>query len=196
MDITIRKATKEDMGRVHELIIELAMYEKLPQEVELKPGDLVNDGFGEKPLFHCFVAEVNSRVEAMAIFYNRYSTWKGKTVHLEDLIVTKNMRNKGIGALLLDRVIIFGKEMGVKRISWEVIDWNKKAIKFYQKKNVTFYFAGVKGPVRDDLFRSGILQIIDINHFFMRANQAVKFYKTGDRKHQEKFAKYIHQSYE
>lgn len=134
MDITIRKATKEDMGRVHELIIELAMYEKLPQEVELKPGDLVNDGFGEKPLFHCFVAEVNSRVEAMAIFYNRYSTWKGKTVHLEDLIVTKNMRNKGIGALLLDRVIIFGKEMGVKRISWEVIDWNKKAIKFYQKK--------------------------------------------------------------
>ena len=70
----------------------------------------------------------------MAIFYNRYSTWKGKTVHLEDLIVTKNMRNKGIGALLLDRVIIFGKEMGVKRISWEVIDWNKKAIKFYQKK--------------------------------------------------------------
>lgn len=134
MDITIRKATKEDMGRVHELIIELAMYEKLPQEVELKPGDLVNDGFGEKPLFHCFVAEVNSRVEAMAIIYNRYSTWKGKTVHLEDLIVTKNMRDKGIGALLLDRVILFGKEMGVKRISWEVIDWNKKAIKFYQRK--------------------------------------------------------------
>ena len=134
MDITIRKAKKEDMSRVHELIMELAIYEKLPQEVEINLSDLVNDGFGEKPLFHCFVAEINSTVEGMAIIYNRYSTWKGKTVHLEDLIVTKNMRDKGIGALLLDRVILFGKEMGVKRISWEVIDWNKKAIKFYQRK--------------------------------------------------------------
>ena len=134
MDITIRKAKKEDMSRVHELIMELAVYEKLPQEVEVNQNDLVNDGFGENPLFHCFVAEVNSKVEGMAIIYNRYSTWKGKTVHLEDLIVTKNMRNKGIGALLLDKVILFGKEMNVKRISWEVIDWNKKAIKFYERK--------------------------------------------------------------
>ncbi|MBC8305905.1 MAG: GNAT family N-acetyltransferase [Pelagibacterales bacterium] len=134
MDITIRKAKKEDMSRVHELIMELAIYEKLPQEVEINLSDLVNDGFGEKPLFHCFVAEVNSTVEGMAIIYNRYSTWKGKTVHLEDLIVTKNMRNKGIGALLLDKVILFGKEMNVKRISWEVIDWNKEAIKFYERK--------------------------------------------------------------
>jgi GNAT superfamily N-acetyltransferase len=134
MDITIRKAKKEDMRRVHELIMELAIYEKLPQEVEINLSDLVNDGFGEKPLFHCFVAEVNSTVEGMAIIYNRYSTWKGKTIHLEDLIITKNMRNKGIGALLLDKVILFGKEMSVKRISWEVIDWNKKAIKFYERK--------------------------------------------------------------
>ena len=134
MDITIRKAKKEDMSRVHELIMELAVYEKLPQEVEVNQSDLVNDGFGENPLFHCFVAEVNSKVEGMAIIYNRYSTWKGKTVHLEDLIVTKNMRNKGIGALLLDKVILFGKEMSVKRISWEVIDWNKEAIKFYERK--------------------------------------------------------------
>ena len=134
MDITIRKAKKEDMSRVHELIMELAVYEKLPQEVELNQNNLVNDAFGENPLFHCFVAEVNSKVEGMAIIYNRYSTWKGKTVHLEDLIVTKNMRNKGIGALLLDKVILFGKQMNVKRISWEVIDWNKKAIKFYERK--------------------------------------------------------------
>ncbi len=134
MDITIRKVKKEDMSRVHELIMELAVYEKLPQEVELNQNDLVNDAFGENPLFHCFVAEVNSKVEGMAIIYNRYSTWKGKTLHLEDLIVTKNMRNKGIGALLLDKVILFGKQMNVKRISWEVIDWNKKAIKFYERK--------------------------------------------------------------
>ena len=134
MDIKIRNAKKEDMKRVHELIMELALYEKLPKEVDLTKDDLINDGFGEKKLFSCFVAEVNSRVEGMAIIYNRYSTWKGRTIHLEDLVVTKKMRNNGIGALLLDKVILFGKEMGVKRISWEVIDWNTKAIKFYERK--------------------------------------------------------------
>lgn len=134
MDIKIRNAKKEDMKRVHELIMELALYEKLPKEVDLTKDDLINDGFREKKLFNCFVAEVNSRVEGMAIIYNRYSTWKGRTIHLEDLVVTKKMRNNGIGALLLDKVILFGKEMGVKRISWEVIDWNTKAIKFYERK--------------------------------------------------------------
>jgi GNAT superfamily N-acetyltransferase len=134
MDIKIRNVKKEDMKRVHELIMELALYEKLPKEVDLTIDDLINDGFGERKLFNCFVAEVNSRVEGMAIIYNRYSTWKGRTIHLEDLIVTKKMRNNGIGALLLDKVILFGKQMGVKRISWEVIDWNTKAIKFYERK--------------------------------------------------------------
>jgi len=134
LDIKIRNVKKEDMKRVHELIMELALYEKLPKEVDLTIDDLINDGFGERKLFNCFVAEVNSRVEGMAIIYNRYSTWKGRTIHLEDLIVTKKMRNNGIGALLLDKVILFGKQMGVKRISWEVIDWNTKAIKFYERK--------------------------------------------------------------
>jgi len=134
MDIKIRNVRKEDMKRVHELIMELALYEKLPKEVDLTTDDLIKDGFGEKKLFNCFVAEVNSKVEGMAIIYNRYSTWKGRTIHLEDLIVTKKMRNNGIGALLLDKVILFGKQMGVKRISWEVIDWNIKAIKFYERK--------------------------------------------------------------
>ncbi len=93
------------------------------------------------------------------------------------------------------KLIVLDAE-SINRVDSTGVEMLKERIKFYQKKNVTFYFAGVKGPVRDDLFKSGILQIIDINHFFMRANQAVKFYKTGDRKHQEKFAKYIHQSYE
>jgi len=114
--------------------MELAKYEKLPQEVDINTNDLINDCFGDKKLFHCFVAEVNLKVEGMAIIYNRYSTWKGQTLHLEDLIVTKEMRNKGVGELLLDKVILFGKKMGVKRITWEVIDWNKKAITFYERK--------------------------------------------------------------
>ena len=134
MDIKIRNAKKKDMKRVHQLIMELAKYEKLPEEVDISTNDLINDCFGKNKLFNCFVAEVNSKIEGMAIVYNRYSTWKGETLHLEDLIVTKNMRNMGIGALLLDKVILFGKEMGVKRITWEVIDWNKKAIKFYERK--------------------------------------------------------------
>lgn len=134
MDINIRNAKKKDMKRVYELIMELAKYEKLPEEVDINTNDLIKDCFGKKKLFNCFVAEVNSKIEGMAIVYNRYSTWKGETLHLEDLIVTKIMRNKGIGALLLDKVILFGKQMGVKRITWEVIDWNKKAIKFYERK--------------------------------------------------------------
>ena len=134
MGINIRNAKKKDMKRVHELIMELAKYEKLPEEVDISTKDLIIVCLGKNKLFNCFVAEVNSKIEGMAIVYNRYSTWKGETLHLEDLIVTKNMRNMGIGALLLDKVILFGKEMGVKRITWEVIDWNKKAIKFYERK--------------------------------------------------------------
>ena len=92
------------------------------------------------------------------------------------------------------KLIVIDAE-SINRVDSTGVEMLKERVRFYQKKGVTFYFAGVKGPVRDDLFRSGILDIININHFFMRANQAVKFYKTGDRKHQEKYAKYIHQAY-
>ena len=92
------------------------------------------------------------------------------------------------------KLIVLDAE-SINRVDSTGVEMLKERIRFYQKKDVKFYFAGVKGPVRDDLFKCGILDIIDINHFFMRANQAVKFYKTGDRKHQEKYAKYIHQSY-
>ncbi len=92
------------------------------------------------------------------------------------------------------KLIVLDAE-SINRVDSTGLEMLKERIKFYKKKDVVFYFAGVKGPVRDDLFRSGVLQIIDINHFFMRVNQAVKYYKTGDRKHQEKYAKYIHQAY-
>lgn len=134
MNVIIRDAYKSDMPRVLELIQELATFEKEPDAVEVTVVDLQNDGFGTKPAFKCFVAEVNAKVEGIALIFNRYSTWKGKMIHLEDLIVSEKMRSKGIGTALLDKIILYGAECGAKRISWEVLDWNTPAIEFYEKK--------------------------------------------------------------
>jgi len=134
MNFTIRNAEKEDMPQVLLLINELAVFEKEPEAVEVTLKDLEDDGFGEQPAFHCFVAEVNNNVEGIALIYNRYSTWKGKIIHLEDLIVSQKMRGSGIGTALLDEVVKYGHNKGVRRINWEVIDWNEPAIAFYQKK--------------------------------------------------------------
>ena len=135
MKIKIRNAVKEDMKHVHNLIVELAIFEKEPDEVEIDERGLQKMGFEyENPLFHCFVAEVNNKIVGAAIIYNRFSTWKGKTLHLEDLVVTKKMRGQGIGSKLLDKVILHGKESGAKRISWNVIDWNINAIEFYKNR--------------------------------------------------------------
>ena len=133
MDLTIRDAKKEDMPQVLNLIKELAIFEKEPEAVVVTVEDLENDGFGTTPQFHCFVAEVNSKIEGIALIYNRYSTWKGRAIHLEDLIVSENMRGNGIGSKLLDEVIKYGHKLGVRRINWEVLDWNEPAIAFYEK---------------------------------------------------------------
>ncbi|WP_136482120.1 GNAT family N-acetyltransferase [Cognatitamlana onchidii] len=134
MDFIIRNAQKTDMPEVHDLIKELAIFEKEPEAVEITVKDLELDGFGDTPAFHCFVAEVNSKIMGIALIYNRYSTWKGKAIHLEDLIVSKSMRGTGIGTALLDEVIKYGHNLGVRRINWEVLDWNEPAIAFYEKK--------------------------------------------------------------
>lgn len=131
---TIRNAKKSDMPQVLTLIKELAIFEKEPDAVEVTVKDLQEDGFGVHPAFHCFVAEVNSKIEGIALIYNRYSSWKGKILHLEDLIVSKSMRGTGLGTALLDTVVKYGHDLGVKRINWEVIDWNENAIAFYEKK--------------------------------------------------------------
>ena len=132
-NITIRTAQKEDMRRILQLIKELAAFEKEPYEVEVSVEKLQEDGFGQQPAFHCFVAEVERKIEGMALVYPRYSTWKGRTVHLEDLIVSENMRGTGIGSALFSAVIQYGHEKGVKRIEWNVLDWNDPAIVFYEK---------------------------------------------------------------
>lgn len=134
MNYTIRDATKNDMPQVLDLIKELAKFEKEQDAVEVTINDLQEDGFGTHPAFHCFVAEVNSRIEGIALIYNRYSTWKGKILHLEDLVVSKSMRGSGLGTALLDTVVKYGHDLGVKRINWEVVDWNEPAITFYEKK--------------------------------------------------------------
>ncbi|WP_100613902.1 GNAT family N-acetyltransferase [Confluentibacter citreus] len=134
MGFTIRKAKKEDMAAVFQLIKELAIYEKEPDAVQITITDLENDGFGLSPQFECFVGEIDSKIEGIALFYNRYSTWKGRALHLEDLIVREDKRGTGLGTALLNEVIKYGHQLGVKRINWEVLDWNEPAISFYEKK--------------------------------------------------------------
>ncbi|MGJ8715972.1 MULTISPECIES: GNAT family N-acetyltransferase [Maribacter] len=134
MSYTIRVAQREDMKQVLQLIQELATFEKEDDAVEVSVQDLEEDGFGKQKLFHCFVAEKNEKIVGMALVYPRYSTWKGAVIHLEDLIVTKDMRGTGLGTALLDEVVKYGNDLGVKRICWEVIDWNEPAIGFYESK--------------------------------------------------------------
>lgn len=129
----IRKGQKEDMPAVLELIKELAIFEKEPDAVVVTVQDLVRDGFSENPLFYTFVAEVDSEIIGMALFYYRYSTWKGKTIHLEDLIVKENSRGTGAGLALYSEIIKQGKKDNVRRIEWNVLDWNTPAINFYNK---------------------------------------------------------------
>lgn len=134
MDFVIRHSRPEDMPRVLELIKELARFEREEGAVEIGADDLIRDGFGNQKQFHCFVAEAEGQVEGMALVYPRYSTWKGPVIHLEDLIITEKMRGSGMGTALLDAVIKYGYDLGVKRICWEVLDWNEPAIEFYEKK--------------------------------------------------------------
>jgi GNAT superfamily N-acetyltransferase len=129
----IRKATKKDMQSVLELIQELAIFEKEPDAVVVTVDDLVRDGFSENPLFQCFVAEEENNIIGMALFYYRYSTWKGKTIHLEDLIVKESKRGTGAGFALYKEIIKQGKAENVRRIEWNVLDWNTAAIDFYEK---------------------------------------------------------------
>ena len=134
MKYSIREAMPADMLQVLQLIQELALFEKEGDAVEVVVEDLIKDGFSATKLFHCFVAEYNDSIVGMALIYPRYSTWKGPVIHLEDLIVAEKMRGNGLGTALLTEVVKYGTKLGVKRICWEVLDWNDSAIKFYESK--------------------------------------------------------------
>ncbi|WP_293870630.1 GNAT family N-acetyltransferase [Flavobacterium sp.] len=131
--MNIRKGEKKDMKAVLELIKELATFENEPNAVVVTVADLERDGFGDYPLFHTFVAEVEGQIVGIALYYYRYSTWKGKTIHLEDLIIKEKMRGSGLGSALYSKIIEQGKKDKVRRIEWAVLDWNAPAIDFYTK---------------------------------------------------------------
>ncbi|MEP6725175.1 MAG: GNAT family N-acetyltransferase, partial [Bacteroidota bacterium] len=133
MSVIIRKSVKEDCPKLLELIRELALYEKAPQEVTVTLDHFIESGFGENPVWWAFVAEADGNVEGFAMYYIRYSTWKGQRMYLEDLIVTEKMRGKGLGKLLFDALIAEAKEKKFNGITWQVLDWNEPAINFYKK---------------------------------------------------------------
>ncbi|GAB2763718.1 GNAT family N-acetyltransferase [Salinimicrobium soli] len=133
----IRRGKKEDMPAVLELIKELAAFEKEPDAVVTTVETLEQEGFGDNPLFQVFVAEVDGKIEGMALVYYRFSTWKGRTLHLEDLIVREEKRGSGLGNALYRKVIEYAKEQGLKRVEWVVLDWNQHAIDFYERSGAT-----------------------------------------------------------
>ncbi len=131
--INIRKGTKADLPAAMDLIHELAIYEKAPEQVNNTVERMEEDGFGEHPVFDFFVAEEEGEVRGMALFYFRYSTWKGKSLYLEDLIVREADRGKGMGKLLLDAIVMEAKVLDCRQVNWQVLDWNEPAIRFYEK---------------------------------------------------------------
>lgn len=137
-NIIIRKATAEDCPRLLELVQELADYEKAPDEVTVTLEHFIESGFGNKPVWWAFVAEVNDQIQGFALYYIRYSTWKGQRMYLEDLLVTNEMRGKGIGKILFNALIAEAKEKKFTGIVWQVLDWNEPAINFYKKYNAGF----------------------------------------------------------
>lgn len=154
MDIIIRRAVKEDCARLLELVTELAVYEKAPDEVTVTLEHFAESGFGPAPVWWAFVAaspsnslskregesdsESNENIIGFALYYIRYSTWKGQAMYLEDILVTESMRGKNIGTLLFNRLIEEAKEKKFNRIIWQVLDWNEPAINFYKKYNANF----------------------------------------------------------
>lgn len=133
MSIEIRKGTEADIPFALNLVKELAIYEKAPNEVEVTVEEMTIWGFGIDKQFDFFVALENDVIVGLALYYFKYSTWKGKCLFLEDIIVTESQRGKGLGKLLFDKVIQVSKEMNVRRMEWQVLDWNTPAVEFYKK---------------------------------------------------------------
>lgn len=138
MEIRIREGKAEDIPAIFALINELALYEKAPQEVTTTVEQMYEDGFGEKAIYKFIVAELNNEIVGMALYYWKYSTWKGKGIYLDDIVVTEKHRRKGIGKLLMDEIIQIAAKEKANKLEWQVLNWNEPAINFYKKYNVEF----------------------------------------------------------
>ncbi len=147
MDINIRKATKQDLPEILDLIMELAAYENAPEQVTISLKQLEEDGFGTSPLFWIIIAEDSAQIVGMSFYYIRYSTWKGKCLYLEDLVVKETMRKEGIGKLLFDATLEEAKKMNAKLMNWQVLDWNEPAISFYKKYNAMLDEEWINGKI-------------------------------------------------
>lgn len=153
MDIHIRKGNKSDCRAIWTLINELAVYEKAPEEMELSIEELENDGFGENPAYQVLVAEMNSEIIGMALYYQKYSTWKGKSIYLEDLIVTEKHRGKGAGKLLFEAVIKECSKKNAGRMEWQVLNWNRPALDFYKSYGAELDDEWINGKFRRDFLQ-------------------------------------------
>jgi len=146
--INIRRAVREDCPRLMELIRELAVFERAPDEVTVSLQHFEASGFGAHPVWWAFVAEIDGIIAAFALYYIRYSTWKGQRMYLEDILVTQEMRGKGLGSLLFERLIEEAREKKLNGIVWQVLEWNESAIRFYKKYNAEFDAEWVNGACK------------------------------------------------
>jgi GNAT superfamily N-acetyltransferase len=148
--INLRVATEQDCPRLLELVNELALFEREPQEVTVTLEEFTDAGFGAKPVWKAFVAEAEGIIAGFALYYIRYSTWKGCRMYLEDLIVTESWRGKGIGKLLFDRLILEARDLGLNGMTWQVLDWNVPAIDFYKKYDAAIGEGWLNGSLSKD----------------------------------------------
>ena len=150
MEIKIRRALKADCPRMLELVKELALFERAPEQVTITLDHFEKSGFGEHPVYWAFVAEADGDIVAFALYYIRFSTWKGQRMYLEDILVTESWRGKKIGQMLFDRLIEEAKEKNLHGITWQVLEWNEPAIKFYSKYNASFDNEWMNGSIMLD----------------------------------------------
>ena len=154
MNIKLRMATAEDCPRLLELINELAVYEKASQEVTVTLDEFVAAGFGDQPVWKSFVATVDDTIVGMALYYIRYSTWKGCRLYLEDFLVTETYRGKGVGKLLFDAVVEEAKAKNYNGMNWQVLDWNQPAINFYDKYQADYESEWLNGSFTKEKLNS------------------------------------------
>jgi GNAT superfamily N-acetyltransferase len=159
MKISLRKAVKTDIPEILSLIRELALYERAPEEVTITAEDLEKDGFGSNPIFEVLLAYDNEQLLGMAFYYYSYSTWKGKCLYLEDIIVKEQFRGNKVGKTLFESVIKKAKEVNAKRMHWQVLDWNEPAINFYQKYSAVLDNTWVNGKLTESQIKEFVVDM-------------------------------------